>query len=195
MSEISSPLLKALDEIWSALEVMGLPMAVTGGLSLSVWNHPRSTHDVDILIAIDESRIEELLAALVSAGARFKRKPAVTKLDGVDVVQVLYEPRETYLEIQVDVLIARSEFYSDVLERCISVTVENIELQVVSCEDLILLKLLAGRIIDQADTVALILANSDDLDLEYLVRCADEQNVEEEFKRTWNEALPGSPLT
>jgi hypothetical protein len=195
MSEISSPLLKALDEIWSVLKGLGLPMAVTGGLSLSMWNHPRSTHDVDLLLLIDECRHEELLNTLLDAGARFKRDEPIVKLGGVDLIQVLYEPAETYLDVQVDILIARSEFHRNALQRAVSMTIETLNLQVVSCEDLILLKLLAGRIIDQADTAALILANKEDLDREYLLRWAREQDLEKDLNRIWNEALPGDQLS
>lgn len=108
MTAISSPLSAALDRVWSALEPLEAPMAVLGGLSLAVWSHPRSTHDVDILIYLDEERVDEALEALANAGARFRRQPPVVSLGDVDLVQALYEPPKTFLEIQIDVLLARS---------------------------------------------------------------------------------------
>lgn len=55
---------------WDALGRVDVPKAVIGGLALTAWKHARYTRDADVLVAIDERRFDELLAALMAAGFR-----------------------------------------------------------------------------------------------------------------------------
>ena len=57
-----------------------------------------------------------------------------------------------------------------------------------SCEDLLIHKLMAGRIIDRADAAAVLRANRDSLDLDYLARWANELRLTEELREIWREA-------
>ncbi|MCX7424076.1 MAG: hypothetical protein NTW96_00310 [Planctomycetia bacterium] len=68
-----------------------------------------------------------------------------------------------------------------------------IEIAVLACEDLILHKLLAGRIIDLADTVALLRANRQTLELEYLNRWATSLEINRELADVWKEAFSERP--
>jgi hypothetical protein len=55
-----------LDHIWGVLEPLGHPLALMGGISLAAWNHVRATRDVDLLIAIERTEVEPVLATLKS---------------------------------------------------------------------------------------------------------------------------------
>ena len=54
-------------------------------------------------------------------------------------------------------------------------------------------KLLASRMIDLADSVALLRANREVLDLDYLNRWADSLEVVVKFAGVWKEAFPEPP--
>ena len=58
-----------------------------------------------------------------------------------------------------------------------------------ACEDIILHKLAAGRLIDRADIIALVRANSRTLDLDYLAKWSDELRL----TPAWREIFPDSP--
>ena len=60
-----------------------------------------------------------------------------------------------------------------------------------ACEDLILHKLLAGRIIDLADAAALLRANRETLDLGYLRSWAARLDLTGHLAEVWQEAFPG----
>ena len=62
------------------------------------------------------------------------------------------------------------------------------------CEDLIVHKLLAGRIVDLMDAAALLRANRATIDFAYLRRWIHEQALETDFARIWGEAFPGEPM-
>ena len=188
--------LRALRHVWLALRSANVPAAVVGGIAMAAWKYVRATKDIDLLIAVDSDDLERLLGRLAEAGIRPKRDPPLTSLGQLDVIQLLYEPRESFVEIQIDVLIGRSEYYETALQRRVATRLPNldIEVAVLRCEDIILHKLLAGRIIDRADGAALLRANRESLDIGYLVRWVHELELDHGLNEAWNEAFPGEPL-
>jgi hypothetical protein len=97
------------------------------------------------------------------------------------------------IDIQIDLLLASSDFHKTALERAVPITLPAIgqEVSVVACEDLIVLKLLAGRLIDQADAAALLRVNREALDMGHLGKWIRNLGLQSEFRTVWNEALPG----
>ena len=69
-------------------------MAVIGGLALSAWNHARYTRDADLLIGIDESQANEVLAAVVGAGFHPKHLPPILQIDDQKLIQLKFTPPE-----------------------------------------------------------------------------------------------------
>jgi hypothetical protein len=95
-------LLRALKQVWTALEPLNLPMAVMGGIAVAAWKHVRATQDIDVLIGIGSTDPDVLLQSLAGAGLRPKRDPPVLPLGQLRIMQLLYEPEGAYLEVQVD---------------------------------------------------------------------------------------------
>jgi hypothetical protein len=135
-------------------------MAVMGGIALSAWKYPRATQDVDVLIGLEEKDTEFVLQSLAAAKIRAKRQPPILTLGQLRIVQLLYEPPGTYLDLQLDLLLAECEYQKEALQRRSTVHLPELDVAVavLSCEDLILHKLLAGRIVDQADAAMLLRA-------------------------------------
>ena len=188
--------LGTLRHVWLVLKSLHVPGAVAGGLAMAVWKHVRATKDVDLLIAIGGTDLEPFLGGLAEAGIRSKRQPPLTPLGQLDVIQLVYEPPETFLEVQVDLLVARSEYYETALHRRIATRLPNldVEIAVLACEDLILHKLLAGRIIDRADAASLLRANRKSLDMNYVRRWAKQTGTVAELTEVWQEAFLGESL-
>jgi hypothetical protein len=116
-------------------------------------------------------------------------------LGQLDVLPLLYEPPEAFVELQIDLLLAKSEYHRAALRRRIPATLPGLDVRiaVLACEDLILHKLLAGRLIDRADAAALLRANRDSLDLDYLARWARQLEVAEDLARVREDAFPSGP--
>ena len=187
--------LRALRHVWLTLEPLDLPMAVMGGIAMATWKSVRATRDVDVLLETREHDANDLLARLRAAGVRPKRDPPTTTLGELDVVQLLYEPPDTFVDLQIDLFLARSPYHLQALERRVFTRLADldVEIAVLACEDLILHKLLAGRIIDRADAAALLRANRASLDLDYLARGTRSLKLTREFTEAWSEALPEKP--
>jgi hypothetical protein len=191
--------MRALKHVWLTLQPLNLPMAVMGGLALAAWQHIRATQDVDLLLGIQEQDVAGFLERLAVAKIYPKHEPAILSVGQLRIVQLLYEAPGTYLDIQIDLLIAQSEYHQAAIARRIATPLPGLEsgVFVVSCEDLILLKLLGGRLIDRADAAALLRLNRPTLDLAYLMRWVGELQLDTEFGEIWKDALPGEtcPVT
>jgi hypothetical protein len=190
-------LIRALQFIWQSLNALDVAAAVTGGLAMSAWKHVRSTRDVDLLIGVDVQDSGKLLSEFRSLGIRPKQSPSIVSLGRLNVIQVLYEPADAFMEVQIDLLLAESDYYRTALKRRISTRLPGVPLDiaVLSCEDLILHKLLAGRIIDRVDVAALLKLNLPSLDRAYLACWARELNLVSELTEIWKDALPGQPFS
>ena len=188
--------LKALKHVWVSLEPLHAPMAVMGGLALAAWRHVRATRDVDLLIGVSEDDLGLLLSTLTSAGLRPKRQPPWTSVGSLQILQLLYEPPGAYLDLQVDLLLAQSEYHRQALARRVPTRLAalDFDLDVLACEDLILHKLLAGRLLDLADAAMLLRANRADLNLEYLLGWMSTLSLGAELAQVWEEAFPGEAM-
>jgi hypothetical protein len=163
-----------------------------GRVAMSVWRHARSTKDVDLLLGVAESQAEELFQRLKAAGLQPKNDPPFISLGEMKILQMLYEPPDAFLGMQIDLLLADTAYQKQAIDRRISVVLPRTDLQisVLTCEDLILHKLLAGRIIDRADASALLSLNSDTLDRRYLAHWLDALDLQADFLAIWQEVFP-----
>ena len=189
-------LIKALQAIWNALRSMNIPAAVMGGLAMSLWKYPRATRDVDLLIGIETHQLDKILPQLQALGIRPKHSPPIMPLGQLNIIQMLYEPPEAFMEVQIDLLLAETDYLRTALERRIPTLLPDlsVETAVLTCEDLILHKLLAGRLIDRADIAALLKFNLASLDRHYLAHWANQLQLIAEFASVWKETLPNEPL-
>jgi hypothetical protein len=183
----------SLEAAWVALEKSGVPVAIIGGVALAAWDRMRYTRDVDLLVGgclDDENRILEIMK---HAGFRPQRDLPVIRLDPCRLIQFDYSPPETFLGIRVDVLLADSTYHQAALARRRPIRYPGLdrEVHVVACDDLIIHKLLAGRVIDRADAAALARNNRDKLDVPYVVEWIKHFQLEREWNEIWDEAFPG----
>lgn len=189
-------LARSLRETWAlVVDGLKLPAAIMGGMALTAWFHPRNTRDIDLLVGVEGTDPDAILASLQGVGYRPLRSPALVTVENDRFFQFHYTPPGTYVDIKVDLLLAESEFHRQALARRVPVEWPEFRLNVeaVSCEDLIVLKLAAGRPIDEADVVALIQANRETLDANHLKRWLPATQRVGRWGRLWRRAFPGEP--
>jgi hypothetical protein len=188
-------LLRALKHVWLTLEPLGCPKALMGGIAVSVWKYIRATRDVDLLVSLESQSAETVLEHLQKAGFRPKRQPPIISLGDFRVLQLLYEPPETFMDLQIDILFADSPYQRQAIARLVSARLPglDLDLMVLACEDLIVHKLLAGRIIDRADAATLLRLNRPTLDLTYLRQWIANLALQVSWAEIWREAFPDEP--
>lgn len=180
---------------WNALEKVDANKAVIGGLALTVWKHARYTRDADVLVAIEEARFTEVVEALLAAGFQTRHVPPLRMIDGQGIAQFTFQPAEALMPFQFDVLLVADEFQREAVERAVPWQLGGVGdgVRVVRPDDLIVIKLLAGRIIDRADAAMVLRENRDEIDFSRLHRAIERQGLSSDYKEIWREAFPEEP--
>lgn len=188
-TEIVEAMLAAIAD----LQALGVPAALMGGLAASAWDYYRATRDVDLLVAADVLSPDALLQSLQGRGYRPYKVPPLTDFDGERVLQLLSRPPGKMYEFRVDLFLAETEFHRTALARNVSFRLPDgkTDVPVVTCEDLILLKVRAARLLDQGDVVALLQENRSDLDFNYVRRWISAPEAGRVWSDCWQRAFPG----
>lgn len=187
-------LLTALRHVWTTLIAAGATPALMGGLALSAWKHVRATKDVDLLVGLGPLQFDALWSALNAASIHPKRQPPIVELGRLRIAQWRYEPPDAFVELQVDLMLAECDYQIQSLARRVPIVLPELDIPiaVLSCEDLILHKLMAGRIIDRSDILELLRANRGTLDGSYLEYWAVKLQLNRELAAIWQDAYPGT---
>lgn len=180
--------LAALKAILGALDSLRVRAVVVGGLGIQAWGRIRQTKDVDLLIAAPSTEIGALQGAAARHGLTPDPSHAVVRLGEVAVVRLVHRDARSGISVHVDLLLAASEAAARIVDRSRPVELFGQQVRVATCEDLILMKLKAGRPIDRADAIELWRINGPRLDLPYLDGEAARGGLKEELDRAVREA-------
>ena len=193
---VADVLIAALRHLWVTLETSGTTTALMGGLALASWKHVRATRDIDLLIGLEGRTVDDLLAELQRAEIRPKHTPPVKNLGKLRIIQCIYEPPEAFMDLQLDLLVAECDYQRQALSRRLPERLSGLDIPifVLTCEDLIVHKLLAGRMIDRADCVSLIRLQRENIDWPYLRSWAARLSLTQALSEACDEAFPGESL-
>lgn len=149
------PLLRRLTEA-------GIDFLVIGGVAVAAHGYGRSTKDLDIVYATNPANLERLGHLLVEIGARLRGieedVPFVPDAASLRRLSMLtLDTTEGGLDLLVDP--DGASRYEDMWRRAEVIRLRDLEIRVVSLDDLLSMKRAAGRPQDIADIDALLTAN------------------------------------
>jgi len=138
----------------------GIDYMLVGGMAVNFYGIPRMTYDLDLMIALNPDNILKLVSRLSDWG--YQPRAPVNPRDLADEKKRRIWIREKNMKAfsfyhgkeaigEIDVLIDLSVPYEELRQRAGVFDVEGISVPVVSVEDLIDLKLRAGRQQDLSD--------------------------------------------
>jgi hypothetical protein len=142
-------LIAALSDLISDLNRRGVEYALAGGWAYSALVEPRATTDIALLMLIENPSRETIRDLLSPLFLSFVIHPAPMIFRGVSIWRTV--GLRQYMEVIVDLLLADSKFLRHVLARRHTVPFRDLLVPMLMLEDLILLKMLAGRLQDLAD--------------------------------------------
>ena len=138
----------------------GIRYLVVGGLAMNLLGVPRVTYDIDILLDLEDDNIRALMGLMKEWG--FKPKVPVNAMDFAD-----REKRDEWIATknmkafnlvnakwalsEIDIIIDAPITYSEARKRARKITVQGVPIPVISIDDLIKMKQIAGRELDKAD--------------------------------------------
>lgn len=142
-------LVQALSTLIADFNRRGIEYALAGGWAFSALVEPRATTDIDLLILIERpsrADIRSLLAPLFDSTVVH---PVPMVFRGISIWRIV--GIRGHQEVIVDLLLADSEYLRTALARRRMIQFALLQVPILTIEDLILLKTMAGRLQDQAD--------------------------------------------
>lgn len=168
-------LVQPLCDFVDLFEKQNVPYLLIGGIAVSIQGVPRPTHDLDFTISLERSQLPKIFDAARQLGYSVSSEYAsgwVDTVAGMPLVRM--RQWVTGKAIDIDVFLAESEFQDSLVARRVRAEVEGISTWISSPEDLILLKILAGRPRDFGDVADILFVQG---------------QLDEKYMRHWGEKL------
>jgi hypothetical protein len=157
-STAPADLIAALAE---ALADAGARWYLFGAQAALIWGRPRLTADVDVTVRLDPEDPDALVRALGRHGFRLRVNPADDFVRRTRVLPFVFAPNG----LPVDVVLAGPGIEELFLSRAVPVRLGSVTVPVISPEDLIVTKILAGRPKDVEDVRGILFERLPQLDL------------------------------
>lgn len=155
-----SPFVRALAALKGALAELNVSWYLFGAQAALIYGSSRATADLDLTVHLGQVTSRQLAAHLRSSGFRLRFK----NVKFVDQTRVLPVVHET-TDIAADLVIAGPGLEQLFLERSVQRKVGSVVLPVARLEDIVAMKVLAGRAKDRDDIVDILCANLKGVDL------------------------------
>lgn len=165
-----------------------IPYCLVGALAVNAWGRLRATNDIDLLVLADVPARTELMDALRAHEFRIDETWLELNPMAKDVVMRL--THRSYPTIPLDLLFANDRQSQSALARKQALQLLGVSLYVCSPEDLILLKLKAGRPHDFEDVLGIIKNPHLHIDRDYLWNWADQLGLHGELQYVLQAADP-----
>jgi hypothetical protein len=157
---VDSAVLEVLAAAEPVLRRSGSRWYVFGAQAVTVWGRPRLSSDVDITAAIAGPH-DEFVAAMQRAGFDLRVADWQEFLDRTRVLPLLHRASEMPL----DIVLAGPGLEEEFLNRAIAVELAGLTVPLISPEDLVVTKVLAGRPKDLEDVRGILEERHEALDL------------------------------
>ena len=165
-------------DVAALLEASGVPYAIIGAHAVNVWLEPRFTADIDVTVQAGAPELEQLKTVLTARGFSVAREHGADLPSGPDFVRFTSPDSTIVVEVQA----AKTDFQREVIRRSV---IER-GARVATPEDLIVLKLIAGRAKDEVDLVGLVRLPA--VDWPYVEHWASEWGVVDRLARVRQDA-------
>jgi predicted nucleotidyltransferase len=165
------------------------PYCLIGALAVNAWGRLRATNDIDLLVLADVPARTQLIEALRAHEFQIDETWLEHNPMAKDVVMRL--THRSYPTIPLDLLFANDRQSQSALARRQALQLLGVSLYVCSPEDLILLKLKAGRPHDFEDVLGIIKNPHLHVDLDYLWSWADQLGLQGELSYVLHAADTG----
>lgn len=120
---------------------------LVGGFAVALHGYPRYTDDLDVLVKREQENAERLLQAITEFGFGSLGLEVQDFVKEDMIVQLGYPP----LRIDIITSISGIDDYKQLFENAISIEAENMQLNIISLDDLIKNKESTNRSIDRTD--------------------------------------------
>lgn len=174
------------EEFAAIFRSAGLPYALIGGYAVNAWATPRVTDDFDFVVLANRQDIEKVEGLLSAAGFEHLRRQDSGEDSGPDFVRMFNSDRRLIIDLQT----AKTDYQDLVIERAVGSLKSGV--RVATPEDVVILKLIAGRSQDQKDLIDIV--RSAELEWPYVEHWAEVWQVSDRLaaiRRLIEDERPG----
>lgn len=168
-------------KVVSFLNKEKLEYIIIGGIAAGALGEPRLTADVDVDILLDKRDISNFLNKAIKAGFKADRQKCLKTARGSGVFQIGYG------DYHIDFIIASIELEREAFKRRTPIRLYGLKAYFPTPEDLILLKIIAGRAQDSLDAERIAIRHMGRLDVRYLKAWGQRLSDEAQDLRIYNE--------
>ena len=176
---------EVLKEVIASLEALNIPYALTGGLAVSFYGHPRSTHDFDLILQIaPDAKYTKKLLETFGKAFYISEEGIIDALLHKTMFNIIHH--ETGLKL--DLWILKDDQYDrEAFNRRRRVKALDTEIWILSVEDMMLGKLLWYKVseIDKHfnDVKGIYEIQKGNIDKKYLLKWSLELSTHEILKK------------
>jgi predicted nucleotidyltransferase len=164
-NESAAPALaEAFDRTADALAPAGNGYAVIGGFAVAFHGLARPTRDIDLLLAVPRIALPSVLEGFRQRGFTFDLESVIRELGQDHISKVHYQ------DVRVDLLDAVIPLFQRTVRRAREAELRGRLVRIASAEDLIALKMVAGREDDLRDVRGILAAQGGGLEIEEVRR-------------------------
>lgn len=154
---------RTLVDATSVLKKHGFQYALIGGLAASIRGRTRTTEDVGIVIQSEISEALQFLTVLVET----MLTPLFPDVQAVIRRSYILPLRHQETGVTIDLAIGASGFEHQVIARATDIKISSRSIRVATAEDILLMKIMAGRPQDNQDIDGIVIAQGAHLDWGY----------------------------
>ncbi|MGH7388594.1 MAG: nucleotidyl transferase AbiEii/AbiGii toxin family protein [Candidatus Rokuibacteriota bacterium] len=198
MPSSPQPVADLLAALQEALAALGVRWYLFGAQAAVLYGVVRLSADVDVTVDLGKRSATDLVAALASAGFELRVPDAAGFAEATRVLPFVHRASRMPLDVVLAGPGLEEQFFAGAQERLVG----DVRVPVVCAEDLVAMKVLAGRPRDLDDVAAIARVRRDDLDLDkirvtlrLLERALDRSDLIDELERVVTAArrLPPDP--
>lgn len=182
---ITGPVLAAYQKSVALLKKREIPYMIVGGVAAGLLGEPRATMDIDLTVALDRNHSEQIIQLLRAAktlGFRFNQETVLRNIQEAGAFQLHLHGRQ-----HVDFILASHPLEQSAFRRKRRRLFFGRKSYFPSPEDLILLKIVPNREIDQHDIKNIFMRHGKKLDVRYLTQWAQKLSDESQDMRIFNQ--------
>jgi hypothetical protein len=151
-NDFIEPLLRALSDLLAWFRGTGVPGVIVGGLAASIQSKPRLTRDVDAVVLLGDRSLEEFTRDGESFGIVPRRSDAIKFARKNRILLMVHSPSS----VELDVALGAMPFEEEMISRANVVVIQGVSIPVASPEDLIVMKAIPFRSVDEQDIDSLL---------------------------------------
>jgi predicted nucleotidyltransferase len=154
---------KLIKKVAQKLDEDKIPYMLIGGQAVLIYGRPRLTQDIDITLGIDTDKFQIIENVCKKLGLKILPENPETFANETKVLPA----EDSKSKIRLDFIFSFSLYEAQAIERAKKITIDNYPVKFASCEDVIIHKMVAGRVIDEEDVKSILVKNKNSIDLKY----------------------------